>query len=253
MFFLLWPGLYFCGGERSIYFRYLEQVAKYVGRAGDIFKFSGDAMIILWPENDRNAKQRQNKHGLKIRTLRNRGRSNNRQNPETIDENEGNGGGSKRSSCENGNKNFKYHNDIMERAIQCGLTIQKNLHQSGLTKGVNLSVKIGIGFRRCKTVFVGGALNRCEYVAIGEPLTQAFSCEHNAQAGEVIIHESINNRLDQKKFKTQQIDNTHCFHIVKQITKIRAKRLRNGTRKMGLSPHKIRILNQFIQKLLHCD
>ena len=97
-------------------------------------------------------------------------------------------------------------------------------------------------------LFVMNILQLVNMLAIGEPLTQAFSCEHNAQAGEVIIHKSINDRLDQKKFKTQLIADTNCYRIVKQIKKIRAKRLRNGTRKIGLSPHKIRILNQFILK-----
>ncbi len=35
-------------------------------------------------------------------------------------------------------------------------------------------VLIGIGFGKCKIVFVDGTVDRCEYLACGEPLSQAF-------------------------------------------------------------------------------
>ena len=34
---------------------------------------------------------------------------------------------------------------------------------------------------------VGGVLNELEYVAAGEPLTQAFNAEHSAVPGDVIV------------------------------------------------------------------
>ena len=71
---------------------------------GDIFKFAGDAMIIIWPINeDKEVKQ--------------------------TDE---------------------YHRNTMSKAIQCGMNIQRELHDTSFSSGVTLSVKIGIGFGECK-------------------------------------------------------------------------------------------------------
>ena len=43
------------GAEKLAFYlnRYLEQVARIVGNeGGDIFKFAGDAMLIIWPPKD---------------------------------------------------------------------------------------------------------------------------------------------------------------------------------------------------------
>merc|ERR1712048_927507 len=146
------------GGEKVAFYlnRYLEQVARIVAtEGGDIFKFAGDAMIIIWPINE----------------------------DDTIKQTE------------------EYHVNTMSKAIQCGMNIQKELHATSFSSGVTLSVKIGIGFGECKLIaFVGGTLDRCEYLACGEPLSQAFLCEHNAQPGQVIIHRSIDSVIDHSIF-----------------------------------------------------
>ena len=69
----------------------------------------------------------------------------------------------------------------IRRAGQSALTIQENLHAAELAEGVTLSVKIGIGVGMVSVLHLGGQLNRMEYVAVGEPLVQAFGAEHHVR------------------------------------------------------------------------
>ncbi|RYY34780.1 hypothetical protein EON62_02990, partial [archaeon] len=75
----------------------------------------------------------------------------------------------------------------VQRAGQCALEIQTNLHKAELQDGVTLSVKIGIGVGEVSVLHLGGILRRMEYVAVGEPLVQAFAAEHHAEAGGDVI------------------------------------------------------------------
>ena len=112
---------------------YFGQMVKAIAsEGGDIFKFAGDAMIVLWPDLD---------------TMEARAR----------------------------------------RAAQCALAIQEALHAAELSEGVTLSVKIGIGMGRVSVLHLGGVLNRMEYVAVGDPLVQAFNAEGHAEAGGATI------------------------------------------------------------------
>ena len=86
---------------------------------GDVFKFAGDACIVLWPNTD----------SVKVRIL---------------------------------------------RAVQCAYAIQSELHEANMDEGVQLSVKCGIGVGKVSVLHIGGVLNRMEYLAVGEPLLQAF-------------------------------------------------------------------------------
>ncbi|GMH65121.1 hypothetical protein TrRE_jg11242, partial [Triparma retinervis] len=99
---------------------------------GDIFKFAGDACIVLWPNTDT----------MNIRVL---------------------------------------------RAAQCAYTIQTELHECVLADNVTLSVKCGIGIGNVSVLHIGGVLNRMEYLAVGEPLLQAFQAEHHAVSGQIIV------------------------------------------------------------------
>ena len=203
------------GGEKVAFYlnRYLEQVARIVAsEGGDIFKFAGDAMIIIWPLDE-------DIHGNNSLSA---------------------------SELEQAQKL------TMGKAIQCGLSIQKGLHKTQFSSGVSLSVKIGIGFGSVKIVFVGGTLDRCEYLACGEPLSQAFACENNAEPGEVIIHRSIDQTIDRDAFQTKWISDTDCFKVVKQLPgkKIRTKRKRGKGKKYRGGGHTdgetVKRLNQFI-------
>jgi len=50
-----------------------------------------------------------------------------------------------------------------------------------------LSVKIGFGIGDFSIIYVGGVLNRAEYLPAGPPLIQAFESEEHAEKGGVII------------------------------------------------------------------
>ena len=67
--------------------------------------------------------------------------------------------------------------------VQCALSIQSALHAAKLEEGVSLSVKLGIGVGKISVLHLGGVFRRMEYVAVGEPLVQAFAAEHHAEAG----------------------------------------------------------------------
>jgi len=94
---------------------------------GDIFKFAGDACIVLWPNDT---------HNMNIRVL---------------------------------------------RAAQCAYTIQNELDECNLAENIQLSVKCGIGIGNVSVLHIGGVLNRMEYLAVGEPLLQAFQAEVSLQ------------------------------------------------------------------------
>jgi len=118
--------------------RYMEFLVKEIGRSGgDIFKFAGDAMIVLWPPPQHNTEE-------ELTTL-----------------------------C--------------RQAIQSGLDIQSKLHEIRLVEDVKLSVKIGFGVGQVTILHVGGVFSRAEYLAAGDPLTEAFECEHLATSGGVVI------------------------------------------------------------------
>jgi class 3 adenylate cyclase len=118
---------------------YFSQMVRIIAAdGGDVFKFAGDAMIVLWPESQ---------SGDMETTVR--------------------------------------------RAAQCAVAIQENLDKSIMEEGVQLSVKIGIGFGRVSVLHVGGVYGRVEYLAVGEPLIQAFHAEHNAVSGQVICSKEV--------------------------------------------------------------
>lgn len=75
----------------------------------------------------------------------------------------------------------------VRRAAQCAFAIQEKLHDAELTKEVRLCVKIGIGMGKVSVLHLGGVYKRMEYIAVGEPLLQAFTAEHHAEPGDVSL------------------------------------------------------------------
>ena len=79
----------------------------------------------------------------------------------------------------------------IRRAAQAAITIQTKLHALDLHKGVQLSVKIGLGVGEVAVLFVGGVFDRMESVAVGAPLIQAFGAEHHGSSGQVIASKEV--------------------------------------------------------------
>lgn len=73
----------------------------------------------------------------------------------------------------------------VRRAAQCAFAIQEALHYCELAQEVRLSVKIGIGMGKVSVLHLGGVYKRMEYIAVGEPLLEAFTAEHHATPGDV--------------------------------------------------------------------
>mmetsp|Transcript_2621 Transcript_2621/g.4960 ORF Transcript_2621/g.4960 Transcript_2621/m.4960 type:complete len:1284 (-) Transcript_2621:84-3935(-) len=78
---------------------------------------------------------------------------------------------------------------LVRRAAQAALNIQQSFQDAmvDMSLNVRLSVKIGIGAGPITILHLGGVYGRLEYIAIGEPLQQAFNAEHHATQREVIV------------------------------------------------------------------
>ncbi|CAK9060722.1 3' [Durusdinium trenchii] len=129
---------------------YFSQLVKIIGsEGGDVFKFAGDAMIVLWPPNE-------------DEDLVNRTR----------------------------------------RAAQCATRVMQ-LGQDLEFDDAKLSIKIGIGVGSLSILKVGGIMDRTEYIAVGEPMMQAFAAEGMADPGDVVLS-SESWELINKYFKASQ-------------------------------------------------
>ncbi|KAL4102588.1 hypothetical protein PRIC1_006333 [Phytophthora ramorum] len=115
---------------------------------------------------------------------------------------------------------------LLRRALQCALRIQSHLHEAELARGVVLSVKVGVGIGEATIAHLGGesdgATTRIEYVAVGPALEQAFSAEHQAEAGDVICSSECWKRVsgffDGAPVQGHGSD-SNCFHKVTGVNK----------------------------------
>ena len=83
------------------------------------------------------------------------------------------------------------HAPPLQRAIyaaaECGLAVQKALHNYPVAEGIRLSLRVGLGAGEVFTVHVGGEHGRWEFLIAGAPLIQVSAAEHAAQPGEVVL------------------------------------------------------------------
>ncbi|CAM9584200.1 unnamed protein product, partial [Laminaria digitata] len=135
-------------------------------------KFAGDALIVLWPPPARDSLKDISKMGREGET----------------GELEGTTPMERR----------------VRRAAQCAFGIQEELHNCELAEEVRLSVKIGIGMGKVSVLHLGGVYKRMEYIAVGEPLLEAFTAEHHAAPGDVIISE-LAHKLVKGHFTTTEV------------------------------------------------
>lgn len=123
--------------------RYMELLAKAISKSGgDIFKFVGDSIVVIWP-------------------------------PHTDLE------------------------SLCRQALHSALDIQNQLNETSFFQNIQLSVKIGIGVGDVSVIYVGGVFNRSEYLAIGNPLLQAFNCERIARGGQILISSEVHALIGQ--------------------------------------------------------
>ena len=155
------------------YFERLGSVISFCG--GDVFKFAGDALLVLWPSDDDDKKNNHNDNG-------------------DGDGNDGNHG-----------------NDVESilNAIDCALIIQEQFHNFQIYDDITLKVKLGIGYGECTVVHLGTQQNRThdtlQYSSFGDAVLQAFEAETFCQPGQVIICNSV-----WKSMSNQQRLRYHC-------------------------------------------
>ncbi|KAL7691687.1 putative FYVE zinc finger, adenylyl cyclase class-3/4/guanylyl cyclase, pleckstrin [Plasmopara halstedii] len=117
--------------------------------------------------------------------------------------------------------------NLLRRALQCALRIQSHLHEAELAQGVILSVKVGVGIGEATIAHLGGesdgATARIEYVAVGPALEQAFSAEHQAEAGHVICSNECWKRVfdyfEGTPVRSQVLNKDHNFYKVTSVLK----------------------------------
>jgi class 3 adenylate cyclase len=80
---------------------------------------------------------------------------------------------------------------LSRRAAQCALEVDEKLQGVKMEEGVTLNVKVGVGVGEICIIHVGGQMNRMEYLAVGEPLVQAFHAEGHASKCEVVAHPAV--------------------------------------------------------------
>lgn len=147
--------------------RYMEGMVKNLGKfGGDIIKFVGDAMIVMWPRTKA-------------------GPSSSSSNPLMPGMNQ------ELSPNEDDEKVL-----IIRKAIQCAIDIQKEMNNKKIIANVtSLKVKvsslylfqtflqIGIGYGKCAILYVGGVFNRSEFFTVGPGLEKALESEGHAEEG----------------------------------------------------------------------
>ena len=114
-----------------------------------------------------------------------------------------------------------------------------------------LDVKVGIGVGNISVLHMGGILNRMEYVAVGEPLVQAFGAEHHASKGHVNISKSAW-KMVSKHFEAAEIYDDGVVRLNIDALKGRGKVVKKArvTRRKGLLDGKI--LSCFSYCVSHC-
>jgi class 3 adenylate cyclase len=84
------------------------------------------------------------------------------------------------------------------------MDIQLKLNQKEICAGKKLSVKIGIGVGEVKVLFVGGQINRCEYLIVGESMRQACEAEtHALEGGQTLVSEDVYSYIE-KYYKMEE-------------------------------------------------
>lgn len=75
----------------------------------------------------------------------------------------------------------------LQRAAQCALAIQTELHNYKIFEGAHLSMRIGLSCGQLSLAQLGGVFGRWEAIASGIPIIQASLAEARCKPGQVIL------------------------------------------------------------------
>ncbi len=88
--------------------------------------------------------------------------------------------------------------DACLQAASCALALQEHLHQYSPVENVFLKIRIGLGSGDAVIAYVGGLMQRWEFVVTGSPVAQASLAQVSAKPGQVVASPEIRERLGAK-------------------------------------------------------
>lgn len=156
--------------------RYMEGMVKNLSKfGGDIIKFVGDAMIVMWPRSAQQGQQideEQADDEEKVLIIR------------------------KAIQCA-----LDIQKDMHNKKITANVT--------------SLKVKIGIGWGKCALLYVGGVFNRSEFFTVGIGLERALESEgHATEGGQIIVNESAWRHVKDHYYDGVQTKTSKKFYLV---------------------------------------
>ncbi|KAH7647561.1 hypothetical protein FG379_000644 [Cryptosporidium bovis] len=167
------------------FFTPLIQIIHYWG--GDIIKFSGDAICVVWPVDDETANINSNNPNFEVNSnLSSRNLNDNL-----------NAASKSQDFINQGNLNAgdTYSVDMFHAcrlACECCMDIHRTLHNFPTPiQGRHLTLHIGVGYGRVTILQVGGVMDRWEYVVGGPPFEEIAIAEPLAKSGETVISPSV--------------------------------------------------------------
>ncbi|KAL7067248.1 hypothetical protein ACR3K2_23490 [Cryptosporidium serpentis] len=188
------------------FFTPLIQIIHYWG--GDVIKFSGDAICVVWPVDDEGGSTlQQGMHNIvqdngadlnnifgeypkvndNISVLLERNHSKSSKIEEDL-------------HSQNTNTGDAYSVDMFHAcrlACECCLDIHRTLHNFPTPiPGRTLTLHIGVGYGRVTILQVGGVMDRWEYVVGGPPFEEIAIAEPLAKSGETVISPSVYSILE---------------------------------------------------------
>ena len=172
----------------SGYFERLIEVILEWG--GDIIKFAGDAMLVVW----RNKKSSQPTYQNQVR----RGYAAPNQSGKNMKNKLGTGEETTAT--------------LVLRAVACNLALIENLNNFSPTPGITLSMHCGIGCGELSGLFVGGVQDCWEFFVAGVPIQQMSDACEESTSGQVVISSESYKLID--SIASGNVLNICFFYII---------------------------------------
>ncbi|CAD2109857.1 adenylyl cyclase beta, putative [Plasmodium vinckei] len=173
---------------------------------GDIIKFSGDAVMVIWPLNAKKKLKRKkrdsqliakNSTQLSIKSFEKRESLQSEIN--YADKNEGEGEDENENMDEVKRKKLNHVRRISLLALGCSMNIHKLLNKFPTPiENRYLKVHIAITYGKVNFLQVGNILNKRDYILSGKPLEEIGAGESLAKDGETVISYSFYKNIKDK-------------------------------------------------------
>ena len=195
------------GGEKMAHAlnKYFEQIGKIIRKnGGDILKFAGDALLVVWPVTGVGELNANKAAALRKRYSRlHKKEQLQQENTDKHSDGDSDGGTSGSASStpikkdttnkmidlDFDNATEELHrisvNNIMS-AIDCALDIQNEFDNFQILPTVTVKVKLGIGYGKCTLAHLG-TKRPYQYIGFGDGILQAFEAEKNCKPGQILI------------------------------------------------------------------